>query len=303
MSGAVVSLQDLVRLRARALGLELGARHLALSAQSGGYASIYRGRGLEFDEVRAYQTGDDARSIDWRVTARRGKPHTKLFREERERPVVLLVDLHPGMFFGSRVRFKSVLAAITAALIAWSAQRAGDRVGGIVSGPDAMRMLEPRARRAGVLALLNALVQCQPVAAGEATPDRLDGSLARLARLVHPGSLVFVLSDFRGLGRAGESSLAAVSRHNDVMLGFTQDPLEAEPPPPGRYGLGTPGRQVVLDTGVPAIAARWREEFARRQDQVTGLCARYGMHPVPLLTHEDPLISLRRGLVRHARTK
>lgn len=301
MSAVEVTLQELVRLRARARGLELGARHLALSAQSGGYASIYRGRGLEFDEVRAYQTGDDARSIDWRVTARRGKPHTKLFREERERQVVLLVDLHPGMYFGTRVRFKSVLAAITAALIAWSAQRAGDRVGGIVSGPQTMRLLQPRARRGGVLALLHAIVQCQPVTAGEAIPGHLDGALARLARMVYPGSLVFVLSDFYGLGEAGETSLASISRHNDVMVGFVQDPLEAEPPPADRYRLGTPGAQVVVDTGAPGIVSRWRTAFTERSDRVARLCTRYGLHPVPLMTHDDPLISLRRGLVRHAR--
>ncbi len=128
--GIQLEVQELIRLRAAARGLELGARRRALSAQAGGYLSAYRGRGLEFDEVRAYQDSDDARSIDWRVTARRGTPHTKLFREERERPVLLLPDLHPGMYFGSRRQFKSVLAGRLAALLGWAAVRAGDRVGG-----------------------------------------------------------------------------------------------------------------------------------------------------------------------------
>lgn len=294
-----MSLRDLVRLRARSRGLELGARHLSLAAESGGYASIYRGRGLEFDEVRAYQTGDDARSIDWRVTARRGKPHTKLFREERERPVFLLVDLHSGMYFGTRVRFKSVLAAVAASLIAWSAQRAGDRVGGIVSGENAMRLLPPRARRAGVMAMLNAIVQCQPTAAAEPVEGQLDAALERLVRMVRPGSLVFVLSDFSRLGGTAERALGSIARHCDVLLGFTQDPLEAEPPPPGRYRLGTPGAQVMLDTSVPATVARWREAFERRSDRVRQLCIRYRLHPLPLVTSDDPLLSLRRGLARH----
>ena len=126
VNGVNVTLEQLIRLRAAARGLELGSRHLAISSQAGGYRSAYRGRGLEFDEVRAYQTTDDARTIDWRVTARRGRPHTKIFREERERPVLVLVDLHPGMYFGSRLRFKSVLASQAAALIAWAAEQSAD---------------------------------------------------------------------------------------------------------------------------------------------------------------------------------
>jgi len=99
--GVTTSLQELIRLRAAARGLDLAARRISRSSQGSGYRSSYRGRGLEFDEVRAYASGDDARTIDWKVTARRGKPHTKLFREERERPVFILADLHPGMFFGT----------------------------------------------------------------------------------------------------------------------------------------------------------------------------------------------------------
>ena len=122
--GTTLTLNQLIRLRASARGLELGARRRTLSAQAGGYLSVYHGRGMEFDEVRTYQVGDDARTIDWRVTARRGRPHTKLFREERERPVMLLVDLHPGMYFGSRVQYKSVLAGRLSALMGWAAVRA-----------------------------------------------------------------------------------------------------------------------------------------------------------------------------------
>ncbi|MEJ1402066.1 MAG: DUF58 domain-containing protein, partial [Candidatus Sedimenticola sp. (ex Thyasira tokunagai)] len=106
MSAVHATLDELIRLRGNSRGLVLGAQRRSLSAQSGGYLSVYRGRGLEFDEVRAYQPGDDVRTIDWRVTARRGRTHTKLFREERERPVLLLADFHPGMYFGSRQQFK-----------------------------------------------------------------------------------------------------------------------------------------------------------------------------------------------------
>ena len=121
------ALADLIGLRGAARGLELGARRLALSVQSGGYRSVYRGRGLEFDEVRIYQPGDEVRDIDWRVTARRGRPHTRLYREERERPVLLYADLGPGMLFGSR-HLKSAQAMRAGALLAWAAEQAGDRI-------------------------------------------------------------------------------------------------------------------------------------------------------------------------------
>src|SRR5665811_1284239 len=126
-------LMDLVVLRGAAHGLSLHARRPALAQLQGGHRSAQRGRGLEFEEVRPYAAGDDARTIDWRVTARRGKPHTKLFREERERPVWIVADLHPGLFFGSRRQFKSALLLRAAALLGWVAALSGDRVGAVIA--------------------------------------------------------------------------------------------------------------------------------------------------------------------------
>lgn len=300
-SVAHVGIDELIRLRLNARGLELGARRRALSAQAGGYVSIYRGRGLEFDEVRTYQAGDDARTIDWRVTARRGRPHTKLFREERERPVFLLVDFHPGMYFGTRRQLKSALVARTAALLAWAAQQAGDRVGGIVSSTGERRILHPRARRAGTLSLLQAVAQGQPRAPGEISQGRMDTTLAAAVHLVHPGSRVFILSDFRELGTDAETYLASLAKHNDVMLGIAQDPLEAAPPPSGRYQMGTPQQSFVLDTGSAALAAAWRASFNELQERLRGISRRYRLHPIALSTADDPLQSLRYGLARHGK--
>lgn len=124
---------DLVALRGAARGLSLHAHRPALAQLLGAHRSAQRGRGLEFEEVRPYAAGDDARTIDWRVTARRGKPHTKLFREERERPVWIVADLQPGLLFGSRRQFKSTLLLHAAALLGWVAALGGDRVGAVVS--------------------------------------------------------------------------------------------------------------------------------------------------------------------------
>lgn len=303
MSAIHTTLDELIRLRGNSCGLELGASRRSLSAQSGGYLSVYRGRGLEFDEVRAYQPGDDIRTIDWRVTARRGRTHTKLFREERERPVLLLADYHPGMYFGSRQQFKSVLVARAAALIAWSAVRAGDRVGGVVSGAEGHRIIPPRSRNHGVLALLKLLEQLQPTAPGERVEGRLDLALGQLHQVALPGSLVVVLSDFAELGDDGERHLAALSRHNDLLLGFIHDPLEVEPPEAGRYHLGTPDQQLVLDTASAAVVDAWRGSFERRQQRIKQLSRRYHLPMMSLSTADDTLESLRWGLARHGRSK
>jgi len=291
-------LVDLIGLRGAAHGLELGARRLALSVQSGGYRSVYRGRGLEFDEVRIYQPGDEVRDIDWRVTARRGRPHTKLFREERERPVLLCVDLGPAMFFGSR-RLKTAQALRAAALLAWAAEQAGDRVGGVVIAHAGHRSRPALPRREAVLTLLKTLVELQPRVPAPPLPDLLDNGLARLVHTAHPGSLIPVLSDFHTLTGNVERSLGRLSRHNDVVLIQVFDPLEAEPPPPGRYRLGVPGQFVELDSA--EAARRWRADFARRCDRVEHLARRLGAPLIALSTDANPVAALARGLARHGR--
>ncbi len=299
-AGERLALRDLLRLRAAAHGLELGARRLALSAQAGGYRSAWRGRGLEFDEARPYQPGDDVRSIDWRVTARRGRVHTKVFREERERPVLLMSDLHPGMYFGSRVQFKSVLAGRMTALMGWAAVRAGDRVGGLVRGAAGHREVSPMAREQGLLRLLRHMEDLQPTAPGAPRPGGMDPALARLARLARPGSLVAVFSDFLELGGAGERHLAALARHNDVILCLVHDRLEAAPPPPGAYELGDGSQRLRLNTGRPGVAEAWRDRFEAHRARVRGLCRRYRLHFMQADTHQAPLDALRHGLARHA---
>jgi uncharacterized protein (DUF58 family) len=292
------ALPELIALRGAARGLELGARRLALSVQAGGYRSVYRGRGLEFDEVRVYQAGDEVRDIDWRVTARRGRPHTKLYREERERPVLLLADLNPGMLFGSR-RLKSAQALRAAALLAWAAEHAGDRVGGVVvaaGGHTARRALP---RREAVLGLLKTLVQWQPRAPAPPQPSLLAEGLARLVHAAHPGSLIPVLSDFQSLDADSERLLRRLAQHNDLLLIQLFDPLEAEPPPAGHYRFGVPGRLVDLDSTV--VAERWRQRFADRQARVTQLARRLACRLIALSTDAEPVSVLARGLVRHGK--
>jgi len=279
-------LAELIALRGAAQGLSLHAQRPALARLQGGHRSAQRGRGLEFEEVRPYAAGDDARNIDWRVTARRGKPHTKLFREERERPVWLLADLHPGLFFGSRRQLESALLLRAAALLGWAAVQGGDRLGAVLAGTDGVpRLWPPRAREAGVLPVLQALVQAQPRAPGLPGREGLDSALAALRPVVRPGSVLLVLSDFSALGERGEAALAALSLHAECRLLWVADALERSGLPAGAFRVGLPGRQWWLD-GERSLGA-WRSAWAAREQRLETLARRLRLPLIRLDTGDE----------------
>ncbi len=295
-----VDLRQLIGLRPLAsdLGPMLLQRRV-LAAQSGAYQSRHRGRGIDFHEVRVYQPGDDIRQMDWRVTARTGRAHTKLYHEERERPVLLAVDQGASMRFGTRVAFKSVLAAQAAALIAWGAAARGDRVGGVVFAGAAHAELRPQGRIHGVLRLLRALATAQgahPSADAGTHVNGLHSALIRLARITHPGSLLFLLSDFRGFGPEAERLFAQLARHNEVVAVFLYDPLEAEPPPPGQYRVSDGTHFQTLEAGGKAFERRYRQRFEARRERLARCCRRHCVQLVSLATDAQLLPALRAAL-------
>ena len=293
-----VSVPDLVGLSRAAASVRLG--HSGIRArQSGDYQSPFRGRGMEFDESRLYQPGDDIRNIDWRVTARTGKAHTKLFREERERPVFVWIDLRRPMHFATCGRYKSVLAAQLAALIAWSALNNGDRVGGVVFSEQEHHELKPRRGRAAVLRLINRIVNdaawSQPAASGAARQS-LEHALQRLHRVARPGSLIFLLSDFRGLDSQAQIPLARLSRHNDLALLFVYDLLEQTLPPPGRYKISDGVREFQLDTSDRHLVKQYQQQFEARLERLNQLSNANRMLLLPCRTDAEPLALLVGGL-------
>lgn len=295
----VPDLAELLALRGAAHGLTLHGRKTARATLLGAHSSVQRGLGLEFQEVRPYVAGDDPRNIDWRVTARRGRPHTKLFREERERPVWLLVDLQPGLFFGTRRQLKSALAVRTAALLAWVASLGGDRVGAVIAhGAGATRIVPARARQPGVLPLLDALLRSQPLAPEQPAPLALEAGLRALLPLVRPGNQILALSDFAGLRPEADSLWAALASHSDLRLFWVTDPLEEEGLPNGRFRAGLPGRVRVLDGG--RLRERWRQAWREREARIAALSQRSAAPVVRLDTRERvetvlrPLLQARR---------
>jgi len=252
---ASVSLAELIALRART-GRLAPARAPRQAAQAGQQASRLHGRGMDYAESRAYQPGDDVRRLDWRLTARSGRLHTKLFEEEREAQLLVLLDTHASMRFGTRARFKSVQAARAAALAAWQAARAGERVGALAFGVQ-RQLLRPRPGMHGALALCGVLAEWDRALGDEAAAEALSGALRRAARLARGASRVLLLSDGLCCDEAARPLLWELSRHAQVGVLLVADPLERALPPPGRYPLehGGERREVEL------YGERQRREF------------------------------------------
>ena len=290
-----VSLKSLIDLAKPASSLNL--HRLTIRAQqSGGYLSAFKGRGMEFDETRLYQLGDDIRSIDWRVTARTGKTHTKLFREEREKPVFISVDNRPAMQFATRGVFKSVQAKKLAALLAWVANQQGDRIGGQVFSQSSCKELKPQNGKHSVLHFLNALVVADKPA--ENIEFTLPQALFRLSQHARPGSLVYIISDFRGMNSQVENYLLKLSEHCDVVLIFIYDPLEKGLPTQGRYRFTDEAREVVIDTSDKQRLTNYQLHFEERLQKLKRIALRRGLALIQCSTQDDPVQRLRHPLER-----
>lgn len=218
----------------------------------GNHLSRLRGRGMEFSEVRNYQAGDEIRHMEWRVTARTGRPHIKVFQEERERAVVIFGDFNPSMHFGTRLAFKSVIAARLAALIAWTAVKQGDRVGALLYSADTHSECNPRSRETAVLPLLASLSEYTKRHSQQenaASPIVMSDELLRLRRVARPGSIIVLISDFYQMDQECIKHLTRLCAHNDVIAYHVCDALELAPPKPAIYAITNGKQEILLDTG------------------------------------------------------
>jgi len=291
-SPASTSLEELLNLRGAAVALQRQVRRKSAAPQSGGSVSRRLGRGLDFAEVREYQPGDDVRMIDWKVTARTGTTHTKLFVEERERPVLLLIDFRANMRFATRGMYKSMLAARLAALLGWCAVAAHDRVGGFVFTDDWHSEIRPQSGRRGLMALFRAVHHAQkrvPVPSG----DQFIKTLKRLRHSVHAGSTVVLLSDFHSFDEEARKTLGSALNAMDIVAVHLCDPLEYSLPPPGNYPMSSKSaeksKRWILSVGSRAERDRYAQEFQARQATLKNLFVpqRHTYHCVS--TKEAPL--------------
>ena len=300
-----VSQAGLIRLNGPARVIALDVLRVS-SLQTGAYVSHFRGRGMEFDESRPYQPGDDPRNINWRVTARSTEAYTKLFREERERPVLVVVDLRSNMHFATQGCFKSVNASCAAALISWAAHHRGDRLGGLIFGDSTHRELKPGLGRQAALRYVHELVKhpdwqmsADEGPANDEEPP-LTRAMAALRRVARPGSLVVVISDFIGFSRAAQAYLAGVARHNEVLAVFVSDPLEHDLPPPGRYRLVSFDAELAIETYARTARQDYERAFEKRQHSLDEFCQRYGIHLMAMSTKDDPIVCMQTALGKRA---
>lgn len=283
-----MDLTDLLAIRYRA-NIHRQPSPPVLASQGGNRLSRLRGRGIDFSEVRAYQPGDDVRTIDWRVTARKNKPHTKVFREERERLTLVVVDQTQSMFFGSQVRLKSVAAAEFAAIAAWQALTHNDRVGGMIIGNDQVAIHKPYRNVKAIARLLADLArfnQSLAPAAARADGRHLRDSLAGLRRLAHTNYRIYLISDFEPMGDHWRDTFRALARHNEVIAVRVYDPLEQELPPADRYTVTDGETRWQFHSGNRHLRQRYHDRFCAHEAEFKSICQGSRVRYRPLPTNE-----------------
>jgi uncharacterized protein (DUF58 family) len=262
---AIADIQQLIQLRYGAKELTGFPKAQARQMLAGGHRSHFRGRGMDFDQVRVYQPGDDVRSIDWRVTARTQTAHTKIFVEERERPILLIADLRSSMFFGSQ-RLKSVVACEVTAALAWGGLAINDRVGGLLFGAQSQLDIKSKRSHHNVLQLIHGLNKfsetlLQPQQDNYSLADILEES----RRFALPGSTVFVVSDFHDLDSNCEPHLFKLAKHCNLNFCHIYDQLETELPTPALYGVSNGDQQAILDTADRDLRQQFANQFTQRE--------------------------------------
>lgn len=282
------SLEELIALRNH-INYKFLINNRVSTLRLGGHLSTFRGRGMEFEEVRGYQAGDDIRNMDWRVTARTGQAHTKIFREERERPTFFIVDQSQSMCFGTRVMFKSVMAARISSLLAWSFLDMGDRIGSTVFNDTHFWESKARRGKQGVLSLLNILSKPSDLGSHPVPKDEnsINIVLKRLIKIVRPGSLIFIIGDFYQLGKQEEKYLSILSKHCELVAINVYDAIEKKAPPGGLYSISDGQSFMTLNTYDDAFVQSYESIYNDKHENLQSLSRKYNIHLFSIATHHD----------------
>jgi uncharacterized protein (DUF58 family) len=299
LPGVYANLDDLIRVRFKARDFSFMPRQPVTSILSGRYASRLRGRGLNFEEMRRYLPGDDVRTMDWRVTARTRQPHVRVYTEEKDRSVLLLVDQRSNMFFGSRDRMKSVTAAELAALGAWRALDVGDRVGAVVFNDTEVTDIQPQRSQQAVMSILGTVVQMnQRLRVGtdiEPNPGMLNEALRKAVRLAPHDVLVVIISDFFGVDAETERLSASLAAHNDVLGLLVHDPLRLNPHGHS-IGVSDGNLQIQMDLANKKVRAKLAEDYRLEQERITHFLKKLSA-PLLLVSNEGDVVKQVRRLL------
>ena len=295
--GAYAELDSLIALQFKARGYSLLHTQPVHSLLFGRRASRVRGRGLDFEELRAYVSGDDVRSIDWQVTARMPKPYVRVYTEERDRPTMLLLDQRINMFFGSRISMKSVIAAEIGALAAWRVYEQGDRIGAFVFNDTSTEEIRMHRSRATVLRILECTASMNHLLRADITQKsgsgRLNQVIQSAARVCHHDALIIIVSDFDGADESTRHLLMRLSRSNDVICFLTYDPLSVKLPAAEQLVVSDGELQVELQLGQEKVRRNILDASDRRVAFILSWQHELGIPVLPISTAEDVSIQIR----------
>ena len=292
-----VTLDHLRALEGQARGLSFLPRQPARSVLNGRHVSRMRGRGLNFEELRDYMPADDVRSIDWKVTARTGKPYVRVFTEERDRPTLIVVDQRMSMFFGSELNMKSVTAAECAALAAFAILAQGDRVGGIVFGDTLLAEVRPARRRRALNQFLAGLAEANQLLGPDAPnvePQSINDVLRAVSRIAPRNHLVIVISDFDVIDDQTDKLVSGLSRHNDLVLGLVTDPFADQLPADAKLVISDGVLQASIDTADSKVHRDLQNLAQARIGAILDWQRRFGVPVLALNSAEDSLTQVRR---------
>lgn len=299
-----VDLAHLRRFAGKARDLRFLPKQPVRSVLNGRSASALRGRGLDFEELRGYLPGDDVRNIDWKVTARTGEPHVRVFTEERDRPALIVVDQRMSMFFGSKLNMKSVTAAEAAALIAFRVLDQGDRLGGIVFNDHGMTEIRPKRGSSAAQGFLSALATANMALAADAEnvePLPIREPLAVVARIARRDHLIIIISDFDGIGRRSERLISGLSRHNDVILCPVNDPMTLNPPADLRLAASDGRLQAEIDTSDKTVLQALTQLSEAHSEALESWSRKFRIPLMPLSAAEETVPQIRKLLGATAR--
>ena len=297
--GVYANLDDLIRIQFKARDFSFLPQQPVSSVLSGRYASRLRGRGLNFEEIRRYLPGDDIRTMDWKVTARTRSPHVRVYTEEKDRAVLLIVDQRINMYFGTRDKLKSVTAAQLAALGAWRAVDVGDRVGAVVFNDTELADIRPQRSQKTIMSILGTVVRMnhalQADAQVEPNPGMLNRALEKALQLVPHDALVVMISDFFGVDGQTERLTARMAEHNDVLGLLVHDPIRLQPAKQN-LTVSDGSLQMEIDFADKRVREKLARDYREEQEHITHFLNRLAA-PLLMVSNEGDVVDQVRRLL------
>ena len=288
-NGLFVTVDDLVAERLLSLKWQINRLNRATSDQSGEIKSLFKGRGMEFEEIRAYAFGDDVRDIDWRVTARKQQPYTKLYAEEKDREVYVLLDMSASMVFGTKKELKSVTAAKIAARIGWQSLKHKDRFGCLLYGSNDTMLLKAQNTQANMMLIFKKIAEMSRNILTQAQnndENSFKKAVALLQQSIRHRAIVFVISDFSAFSEDVRKSFMQLAKKADVTFIPVYDCLEVFPPLDGEYMVQQKHEQLIFSTEERSFDYAYRHYFACKHQEIKDFCRKFKLHYLEHKTDE-----------------